>query len=255
MTYDEERKRLEERHARDLARLEREREIRTMIPDDLSRDLHVTYHPYALYGHSGSLKISGEKFYSVTKQDSRQPTLQDVIRLAEIFPEHAPIGLLRSAGTTSIQEFSTLADRDSGTVARLEPYWIEIEPSTYTGMTATIHWTAKIGSEFVRIDVEFPLHSAIGRAIGSLDLYIDRYYDGRPKKVTRNLFDVNPEIRAIGNGSVTQIRYASGSKEAPGRHLIAWKVDAAEPSTTVADLARAIEGQELISRTSTLKAQ
>lgn len=240
MTYEQEREKLEKRQADERARLEQEHEIRSLIPPDLAAELTHSYHAHKLYGHDGSLVFRFNRFASLVSGPMRDPDLRDVIRLAQAFPRHAEHVLYKSGGCTSVRERASLPDDadERGTVSLLAPYWITIDPAIADAMV--IHWTAAIGSRYVRLEVHFRLTGREARSVGRLALTYKYYggHHGEIASVDRNDFTVNPNIAVIGNSSARQVRCASGDRKTPGQHLIVWErgtIDDAD--TSAADLA------------------
>lgn len=229
------------RHENERESLESQLTILQAIPESLV-DVEWSAHVYRLYDRSASLTAKYNRYTSIQKHPN--PTLQNVIQLAEAFPIHAPLVLFRagSVGIRTAENVEAMTDdqRDrADLITSIAPFWVRIQPSQHS-QELEIGWIARIADRWVDCKVEFPLYGPEARTLGSLEVrykYADPHHN-HIASVETNRFTLAPRFEVFGNCAARLIKYGSGSADTPGDHLIYWENGSVDdPSARVEEFA------------------
>lgn len=234
---------LKARHEQAMIDLDREEIILRTLPDDLAAlESIVTMHK--LYDRAGSLKFKYNRYTSI--QRAPNPTLETARQLANTFAPAVPLVVSREStvGIRTVGNAEAMPEekRDNAQITRIAPFWVVVDPASH-GSTVSLEWIATIEGMLIACEVEYVLHDPALRPLG--DLSIRRSgAKGYGQKVERNDFEVGRTVRVLGNCAARQIRYASGSADEPGQHVIYWEIGSTDDATVdVRDLIAALQGK------------
>lgn len=232
-TVDERRKAIEDKYRADLAQLEQETKIFSVLPAPLDT-YEWNYHRYKLYGRRSSLRLGPCRYESLRKHPD--PTLNTAYDLAMAFPDFTPMVFMRDRSGSAIKTKAFAdalpeKDTDDAEIMNIAPYWLTIEPDNYN-RAVCLHWVTTIADEIVECEIQYSMWSDIGKRFGRLRLEYE--YSGRHRdeisRVKTNQFDVDPRIDVIGNCRARITRYGTGDPKTPGQHKVYWEVGNIDPA-------------------------
>lgn len=237
---DQKRREFEDKVNADRQKLEQQIEALAALPEPLA-DLEWHYHASKLYGRQASMRC--KQSYAESLRQGRDATLADVLTLADrtarvpqVLYRDSCVGVRDLAFVDAMPETQTQV----ATILHIAPFWVDVDPAEHS-RDITLHLPGVLAGQVVDFQFTWGLHSKIGRAFGVSRVEYERSgRDQRPVSVRRNDFTIENNLVVFGNCSARQIRYASGSRETPGRHLFYWEVgNTDEPSATIYELCKA----------------
>jgi hypothetical protein len=121
----------------------------------------------------------------------------------------------------------------------IAPFFVDIEPARFSN-TATLAWYSRADVGIIHVEVEFALHSVSGW-LGTSTVRYQQYQGG--ERVTENHFAPHSLTHRLSVDEMPvadraqMVRYASGSPETPGQHLLYWQPLSPEPVSIEAIIA------------------
>jgi len=220
--------------------LETQCEIEGALP---VRPWRVYVHP--LYGVEASADWT-HNFYSYRQKDVRQPTWDDVIELAEMFPPE-PMVLVKN-GCTS---FRTRAHVDALPEKKKERWEqeLDIAPfrlklSAFQNQSVTVTWPTFLRDRMIQIRLTLALGWQ-DNGIGRFDIRWKNYMGGKRVDYCQFLADPNLTTVFRGDEPVAQlerpIKWGTGSDDVPNDFTLYFVHLRPDMTATAADLARTIQ--------------
>ena len=243
---DERLAKLEQRHAEDRARLIREGEILSLVPESL-QGFDLMAHPHKLYDRIGSLHVRSNRYESLRK--SPNPTPADVLRFLDAFPP-MPLAVYRDSfvGFRTLEDAQKKLAQDeeknpdtTSTYSPIAPFHLTFESASYSQET-TIHWISRTPIGPLQVSISFPMFGSLA-PIGRVEI--------RRSGKTQGEYGLTPIISAvlavsdscrvigdskacIGNRGLSEDRTQPGSRE-----LYYDSCNGECSTTTIADLFKA----------------
>lgn len=229
---------MEAKHAEAKTKLAREHAIKSLLPDELD-GLKLSVHLHGLYGTTGSVNVTHD-FFSYS-QEQRQPTLEDVLIVAEAFPPCAVRKIKDGCLSFQLAEFVDKLDE-----AKKDRWQEEIEVAPYRikvdgfqQRTMEIEWAAKVGEEVIEFGFTLPLP----QWLGTLDIRYKNYMGGKRVEYCQfapaALFNVMRDGEPLSQLE-SPIKWGRGSEETPNNFTLYWIDLRNDIASTPADLVRAM---------------
>ncbi len=234
---------LEAKHRQDLIDLDREAIILRELPPELAA-LESRVYMHKLYDRAGSLKFKHNRYTSI--QRAPNPTLDTARQLANTFAPAVPLVVFRDGcvGIRTVANVEAMPEerQENAQITRIAPFWVTIDPASHNS-NVSLEWIANIAGMLIAIEVEYFLHDPALRPLGDLSIRMSGL-KGHGQRVESNTFTVGRGVQVLDNCTARQIRYASGSGDTPGQHLIYWEIGSMDDaSVDVRDLIAALQGK------------